>query len=125
MKSTAGSLRIRLAERYYTLDFESQGWLAAHMVQYLDRVYESRDRSAALVKMLGLGLRIHDERPPRRPGIHWVDVDLEKRLLESNSEFIRKAVDEEPVEDGEPYSALALKRVHQVLDAYDFTVKLF
>ncbi|HSR70067.1 MAG TPA: hypothetical protein VLU25_19215 [Acidobacteriota bacterium] len=125
MKSTGGSLRILHEENYYTLDFASQGWLAAHMVQYLDRVYEADNRASALVKLLGLGMRIGNQRPPRRPGIHWVDVDLANRLLESNSDFIRKAVDQEPVSEDEPYSPLALRRVHQVLDRYDFTVKLF
>ncbi len=94
------------------------------MVQYLDEVLESATPDAALLKLMGFTMRILPRRPRRRRRVHWVEVDLQERVLETNSELIRKAVKGQEPEPHEPYSALSMRRIHEVLDRYDFTVKL-
>ena len=122
MQTAAGTISILHEGTYYTLNLPKSGWLAAELVQYLGEVYESKQRRLALLKLLGYTLELSRERPLRRPGQLWVEVDLEARRLETNSPLIREAVDQEDAVAG---SSLALRRIYEVLDRYDFTVKLF
>lgn len=119
-----GLLSFKSGPRWLTLHFIDQGWLAADMVQYLDEVLEAVDRDARILKLLGFTMAI-TAREPRRKADHWVLVDVEKRLLETNSDLIRRAIDRNPPEPDSPWSELAMKRIHAVLDRYDFTVKLY
>ncbi len=93
------------------------------MVQYIDDILEATDKEVAILKLLGYTMEV-GQTPPSRRSDHWVEVDLENQVLTTNSDLIRKAVDEKPPEPEDPYSPVALKRVHRVLDAYDFTVRL-
>ncbi len=99
--------------------------MAAELVGFLDEVCRSKQPPLALFKLLGYSVQMSEQRPPRSRKRHWVEVDLQARLLETNSPLIRRAVDQLPPEEDAPYGALSLRRIHDVLDRYDFTVKLY
>jgi hypothetical protein len=67
---------------------------------------------------------LNDGHPPRTAD-HWVEVDLDKRMVATNSELLRKAVRKETPDGEEQYWAPALERIHAVLDKNDFTVELY
>ncbi|MFQ5739217.1 MAG: hypothetical protein ACE5JX_09385 [Acidobacteriota bacterium] len=119
-----GRISLKSGDSYYTLDFLSQGWMAADLVQYLQDVLEAKDRAAAILKLLGFTLRVGPRKPSRKDE-HWVIVDLDGRVVESNSDLLRKAVEQTQPAPGDPYSQPALRRIHQVLDQFNFTVRLF
>ncbi len=117
-------LSLKDGSTYYTLHFLDQGWLSADLVQYLDDVLESTNRPAQILKLLGLTMVV-SQKPPERRARHWVVVDLDKKMLETNSDIIRRAVDELPPESGSPVSEATLRRIHRVLDQGDFTVTFY
>ena len=123
MASVTGSLTLRRGEFFYSLMFAENGWMAADMVQYLSDIYAAEEAEAAILKLLGYTMEVAGEAPPRTSS-HWVEVDLEGRLLETNSQLIRKAVHGEPAADQDPFLEFTLRRVHAVLNRYDFTVRL-
>ncbi len=119
----SGSISIKLGDRYYSLVFPTNGWLAAELVQYLGDVIESPEPEVGVLKLLGYTMEIQVSRPERRVD-EWVEVDLEKRELITNSDLIRKAVDQEEPTVEEQWSGPALHRIHFLLDKYDFTVRI-
>ena len=121
--SSTGSLSIKHESLYYTLFFGKNGWLAADMIQYLDDILIADDRKIAILKLLGYILEI-TRKPPTRSANHWVEVDLKKHILSTNSDLIRKAVDQRSPDPEDPYNPNALHRLYQVLDQYNFTVEL-
>ena len=124
-ESATGTLSVLHDGTYYTWLFPGRGWMAAELVGFLDEVCQSEQQPLALLKLLGYTVQMTDERPPRSPRRHWVEVDLQARRLETNSPLIRLAVDQQPPEKDAPYGSLSLRRIHDVLDRYDFTVKLY
>lgn len=122
--ATTGLLSFKIGDLYYTLHFQDQGWLSADMVQYLDDVLEAPDREAAILKLLGLTMRVGSQKPPRRAD-HWVVADLEEKVVETNSDLLRMAVNRQPPPEDSLYSGLAMRRTYEVLDRYDFTVRFF
>ena len=123
MSDSLGSISICQGGLHYTRIVEGPGWLAADMVQYLDDLYRSDDPSSALLKLLGIDIRILRRKPPRRGVDHWVWIDLDARVLETNSPMIRKAVDRQPTSVEDPYGPGVLERIYEVLDRKDFSVK--
>lgn len=123
MDTVTGSISFKIEERFYTLQFPQRGWLAADLVQYLDDVLRASNPEIAVLKLLGYTLQISTE-PPSRLAHHWVEIDLGERLLTTNSDLLRKAVDRIPPSEEDPYSPLALRYVYEALDRNDFTVKL-
>ncbi len=121
--SSTGSLSIKHGSLYYTLFFPKHGWLAADMAQYLGDVLAAEDQKIAILKLLGYTLEISQQQPARSAD-HWVEVDLDKCILSTNSDLVRKAVDQSSPDPDDPYNPRALHRLHQVLDQYDFTVEL-
>ncbi len=119
-----GLLSLKEGTTYYTLHFLNQGWLSADMVQYLDDILGSANRPAQILKLLGLTMTVTQKKPARRAE-HWVIVDLNERSLETNSEWIRKAVDRVSPDADSRLSEGALRRIHEVLDRHDFTVTFF
>jgi hypothetical protein len=96
--------------------------LAAELVQYLDDVVGAADPEVAILKLLGYTMNIGRKNPPRQAD-HWVEIDLSARELTTNSPVLRQAVDQHPIQEGQPYGSLTLKRLYRVLDDYDFTVR--
>lgn len=122
MESQTGSLTIKYRDSYYSLFFGRNGWLAVELLQYLDEVITATQPEVAILKLLGYTMTIGDENPPREAD-HWVEVDLARRELATNSPVVLQAVDQQPVKEGQPYGSLTLKRLYRVLDQYDFTVR--
>jgi len=119
-----GSLTLKKGSSFYSLHFASQGWMAADMVQYLGSVYESSTPEVEILKLLGYTMKV-SKQPPPRIADHWVEVDLDQRILSTNSDFIRKAVYQEDPDPDQPYFKLALRNVHRLLDSHDFTVRFY
>lgn len=124
MARTSGSLSIRHADYYYTLHFADYGWMAAEMVQYIGDLYLVEDTRVGILKLLGYTLEISGD-PPPRTAVHWVELDLEKRILSTNSDFVRKAVKKEEPDEGDPYLAPSLHRLYAALDSLDYAVELY
>ena len=118
-----GYLSLKTAGVYHTLYFPERGWLAADLVSHLDDVLQAAEPRAAVLKLLGFTLQLSPDPPPRR-GRHWIVVDLDKRLLETNSPVLRAAVTGSALADP-PLPEQTLQRIHRVLDRFDFTVELF
>ncbi len=115
-----GSLSFRLEGTWYNLFFPRNGWLAVDLLRYLDDVLDASDPATAILKLLGYTLQIGVD-PPRRGATHWVEIDLARRRLTTNSGLVRRAVDRTP----EPADPLrTLEKIHGVLDRFDFTVVL-
>jgi hypothetical protein len=123
MVAVTGSIAFRHQGSFYTLNLPDHGWMAADMVQYVSDIYASADPRIAILKLLGYTLEMNPEAPPRVAD-HWVEVDLDKRRLATNSELIRKAVRRLKPADDEPYLELSLKNVYEALDRHDFSVEL-
>ncbi len=119
-----GLLSLKNGPIYYTLHFLDQGWLSADMVQYLDDILQSSNRPAQILKLLGITMTVSRRKPDRRAK-HWVIVDLDERCLETNSKWIRKAVDQSSPDDNSPISENSMRRIHDILDRNDFTVTFY
>jgi len=124
MSATTGWLSVKSGDAYFTLYFPNNGWLAAEMVQYLDEVLQAPQREPAILKLLGYTLDITAKSPRRKSG-HWIVADLDNLIMETNSDLIRLAVDQAPPPANSPYTNLGLRRIHEMLDRFDFTVKLY
>ena len=124
MPEATGSLSIKYGKTYYSICFRQNGSVAAELVQYLEDVYRSVPVEVGILKLLGYTLQITPDPPPRSAD-HWVEVDLNRKVLSSNSELIKNAVTRPPHAVDQPYGPLTLQRIFQVLDARDFTVELF
>ena len=122
MDST-GSITIKHGPLFYSLHLSQNGWLAADLVQYLDEILEAEDREIAILKLLGYTMEIGPGKPLRRAS-HWVEIDLESRLLATNSRLIRKAVDQVEAGPEDPCGPEVFRRIHRILDGHDFTVEL-
>ncbi|HXK61203.1 MAG TPA: hypothetical protein PLP42_15050 [Acidobacteriota bacterium] len=122
MESETGLITIKYRNSYFSLSFAQNGWLAAELVQYLDDVVEATDPPVAILKLLGYTMQI-SAAPPERKADHWVEVDLAARELITNSGLLRQAVDQIPPQPGQPFGSLTLRRVYEVLDKHDFTVR--
>ncbi|MEE8350026.1 MAG: hypothetical protein V3R94_10665 [Acidobacteriota bacterium] len=118
-----GSISLKHGSLLGTLHFPDHGWLAADVAQYLGDILAAENRETAILKLLGYTMEISQDWPARK-STHWVEVDLDNRVLTTNSELIRKAVDQIAPSPDDPYTEGVLKRLHQVLDKYDFTVEL-
>jgi hypothetical protein len=121
VQSETGSLTLKHGEIYYSLYFAQNGWLAGDLVQYVDEIILSPQPETAILKLLGYTMQM-SRSAPRREADHWIELDLEKRELSTNSDLIRLAVDEDYRDL--PYNPAVLRRVHDVLDRFDFTVRL-
>lgn len=124
MKPETGSISFRIAGAFYTQHFSQNGWIAAEMVQYLGDIYASSDPKVGVLKLLGYTLEMGPSAPDRESD-HWVEVDLDSRTVETNSEVIRRSVKREDPPEDAPYGAYSLKRIYEALDSRDFTVRLF
>jgi len=120
----SGYLSLRTAQVYHTLYFQQRGWLAVDLVQHLDDVLKSDERQGAVLKLLGFTLQLSPN-PPGPQGTHWIIVDLDDRVMKTNSPYIRLAVSGGSAPDDLPFSERTLPRIHRVLDRFDFTVELF
>jgi hypothetical protein len=118
-----GTLSLQTEGRCYTLFFVNHGWIAADMVQYIGEVLQAPQREVAILKLLGYTMEVGSQ-PPARAADHWVEVDLDRRILRTNSDFIRKSVQKTAPAEDDPYVSLALRNVYAVLDSHDFTVEL-
>lgn len=123
MEPQTGSLTIRYGDLYYTLLLSEEGWLAADLAQYIDEIVEATQPEVAILKLLGYTMQMSKARPERSSD-HWVEIDIAKRELVTNSAMVRKAVDQEAPAPDEPYSPVAMKHLYETLDRYDFTVRL-
>ena len=119
----SGSLSIRIGETCFVRHFSDHGWFAAELVGHLDSLLQADDAALEVLKLLGYLVQIDRTFPPRTAA-HWVEVDLDKRVLTTNSEVIRKAVMQKPPDEVAPYSQISLDRIYGILDAFDFTVRL-
>ena len=124
MAAVTGSISIQYRNQYYSLFMPGQGWLVADLLQFLDDIYRAEDPRVAILKQMGLAIHIGGEAPPRRAD-HWIELDLEKRRLFTNSDLIRKAVRRRKPSRGDPYYPPVLERIYRVLDALDFDVHLY
>ena len=125
MKPATGSITILHDNLYYTLVASGQSWNVEGLVEYLDDIYAAADRTRALLRILGYTMRITRDKPPRNRNQSWVEIDLDRHLLETNSELIRRAVDQEPEDPSRPFDHPVQRRIYDVLDRHDFTVKIF
>jgi len=123
MPPVTGTLCIKHGKTFYTAHFEANGWIAAELVQYLDDIYQSASFETGILKLLGYTLQIGAAAPPRTAD-HWIELDLDKRMLVTNSALIGKAVRKESQGNDESFWGPALERIYAVLDARDFTVRL-
>lgn len=123
MTAETGWISIKQGEVYHTLRLNQNGWLAADMVQYVDEILAAEDQKIAILKLLGYTMELGSSSPTRRRIDHWVEIDIDRRIVTTNSELLRKAVGRIPVDPKEPYSSVALRRIYAVLDRYDFTVQ--
>ena len=123
MEPVTGTLSIKYGDRFYSVKFEENGWIAAELVQYLDDVYRADSIEVGILKLLGYTLHMTEAHPLRKAD-HWVEIEIENRTLSTNSELIRKGVKQETSTNDEPYWEPALKRIYVVLDGLDYTVKL-
>lgn len=124
IKAVTGSLSIKHGETSYSAKFETNGWIAAELVQYLDDLFRADSIEVGILKLLGYTLQMTKVPPPRKAD-HWIEIDIEKRTLATNSKLLRRAVKQQSPREDEPYWEPALKRIYNVLDAHDFTVQLF
>jgi len=122
--SVTGTLSLKHGKTFFSVCFEENGWIAAEMVQFLDDLYSADTLEVGILKLLGYTLQI-SEQFPRRSANHWVELNLDNRILETNSDLIRVAVRRESPEGDEAYWGPALKRIHAVLHAHNFTVRLY
>lgn len=124
VRTVEGRLSIRLGDTWYSLEFPTQGWLSVILLQFLDEVYAAKDPREAVLRWLGYTLEIRRDPPPRLAS-HWVEVDYDRRVVESNSPVLRAAVGRGDA-GGEaiPWSEADLRRVYRTLDRLDFTVRL-
>ena len=121
---TTGSIAIRHTFLYYRLYFAHYGWLAAEMAQYVDDILTEKDPQLAILKLLGYTVEILPK-APSRDADHWLEIDVEKRILYTNSKLIRKAVEKMDPDAQASYSPAMLTRLHDVLDRNGFSVELF
>lgn len=124
MAKETGSIAIRHGDRIYSLLFVTQGWMAADIVRYLDDVLASETPEVEILKLLGYTMQIQSKFPPRK-ATHWVEVDLERKELRTNSDLIRLAVHQGKPQERDPYTEESSRALYEVLDSFDFTVKLF
>ena len=87
--SSTGSLSLKHGSLYYTLFLPKHGWLAADMAQYLGDVLAAEDQKIAILKLLGYTLEISQQQPARSAD-HWVEVDLDKCILSTTSDLVRR-----------------------------------
>ena len=121
--SITGCISLKHGPLFCTLHFPDNGWMAADVAQYLGDILAAEDREIAILKLLGYTMEIR-KAWPARTSTHWVEIDLDARVLTTNSDLIRKAVDQITPGPEDPYPQGTLKRLHRVLDEHDFTVEL-
>ena len=121
--SITGCISLKHGPLFYILRFPQHGWLAADLAQYLGDILAAGNREIAILKLLGYTMEFGKEWPVRN-STHWVEIDLDNRVLTTNSGLIRKAVDQIAASPEDPYPEGVLKRLHKVLDEHDFTVEL-
>jgi len=119
-----GLLSLKSAQHYHTLEFPQRGWLAVELLRYLDDILISTNQQVAILKLLGYTMSITKDPPDRKLGT-WVLVDLEAKVLQTNSALVRSAVDRTEPEEVAPVSPASLTRIHDILDRFDFTVEFF
>lgn len=124
MPSSTGSLSIQFEGTFFTLWFPGQGWMAAQFLENLDPVLKAEEPRVAILKLLGYTLTMSPEAPPRRAD-EWVEVDLDTRVLATNSSLVRKAVRGEGIGPDDPVLPSTLERIYEILDAHDFKVELY
>ena len=118
-----GSLTLEYRSTFYTLFMSHHGWVVADLLQYLDDVYGAEDPRIPILKLLGYTMTISRTVPPRSAH-DWIEVDVERRFLATNSELVRKAVKREPPTGDDPFHQAMLDRIYATLDRLDFTVEL-
>ena len=121
--SITGCISLKHGPLFGTLHFHENGWLTADLARYLGEILAAEEREIAILKLLGYTLEI-GKKWPARQSTHWVEIDLDQRVLTTISDLIRKAVNQITPGPEDPYSEGFLKRLHRVLDEYDFTVEL-
>lgn len=123
MAPVTGSLSFRLADTNYTLQFPDRGWLAIEMLRFIDEILEAPEPRVEVLKLLGLAVEISREAPVRTAR-HWIEVDLDRKRLISNSDWIRAAVRRKVLAEDDPVSPLTLEKIYRNLDLHDFSVEL-
>ena len=119
----SGTFMVKKGDLYYCLRFHSNGWVAAEMVQFVDDLLKSKHPERAIVKYLGFTAEV-TRKPPDRRADNWVEVDLDRRILETNSDLIRRTVSEGPDSFDDEVEAFSARRIYDILDQNDFTVRL-
>ncbi|MFZ0428298.1 MAG: hypothetical protein WAO20_09285 [Acidobacteriota bacterium] len=123
MPDATGSLTFEYESNFYTLFMTTHGWVVADLLQYLDDVYAAEDPRIPILKLLGYTMTISRNAPPRTAH-HWIEIDVEGRVLATNSEVVRKAVQREAPAADDPFHKALLDRIYATLDRLDFTVEL-
>jgi hypothetical protein len=124
VQQVTGSFTVKKGPLFYCLRFPSKGWVAAEMVQFIDDLLRASNPQTAIIKYLGFTTEISEKRPARTAN-HWIEVDLDKRILETNSEMIRTAVSGELELLEDEVEAFSARRIFEALDENNFTVRLF
>lgn len=119
-----GLLSFGLEGRFYTLYFPQRGWLAVELLHFLDDILRAPQPHIQIVKLLGYLLQVSSEKPSLQ-GRHWVVVDLGAKLIETNSPLLCRIVDERPIPENQPLPEATSRRIYELLDENDFTVKLY
>jgi len=119
-----GTISIRHDDNWFVRRFFRHGWRAAELLVNLDEVYRAEDPRIGILKVLGYTMEIESETPPR-DSEHWLEVDLQKRSLATNSPLVRLAVGKQPPGEETLYPEFLLKQIFSVLDRLDFRVELY
>ena len=54
MSAVTGTLSLKYQGKFYSLIFGDHGWMAADLVQYLDKLYRSETPEVEILKLAGL-----------------------------------------------------------------------
>lgn len=118
-----GCISLKHGGLFYTVYFSQNGWVVVDLAQYLGDVLVAKSREVGILKLLGYTMEIGKEWPVRKDS-HWIEIDLDNRILTTNSDLIRKAVDQVAWSPKDPCPENVLKRLYRTLDEHDFTVAL-
>jgi len=123
-RSDSGSFTVKKSSFYYCLRFRQNGRTAVEMVQFIDDILRSEYPERAIIKYLGFTAEV-TRHSPGKGADYWVEIDLDRRILETNSELIRRVVGSGTNSSADEADASLGRRIYKILDEYDFTVRLF
>lgn len=123
IQPVSGSFTVKKGELYYCLRFHTNGWVAAEMIQFIDDLLRSQHPERSIIKYLGFTAEV-TRKPAGRQAEIWVEVDLDQKVLETNSEMIRKTVVDGPDSFEDEVDAFSARQIFETLDRNDFTVRV-